>query len=222
MRKLNETKRMNKLADIWNKRYSGKEFIYGEQPNIFLQQQLEKLPVGHILFAGEGEGRNAVYAATLGWRVTAFDISREGKKKAQQLADKHNVKIDYRVGELQELSFEEEQFDVIALIYTHFPIELRAAIHKRLTDHVRPGGTILLEAFSKNHISNQADNPTAGGPKDINLLYTVDEIRSDFANYEKVEIEEVEVDLSEGLYHIGLGSVIRFTGMKQLPGNRDD
>lgn len=213
---------MNKLADIWNRRYSGKEYIYGEQPNIYLQQQLEGLPVGHILLVGEGEGRNAVHAARQGWKVTAYDISMEGKKKAQQLAYKHNVKIDYRVGELHELGFEEEQFDVIALIYTHFPPEMRLAIHMRLTDHLRPGGTILLEAFSKNHISNQAVNPNAGGPKDINLLYSADEIKRDFANYEKVEITETEVDLSEGLYHIGLGSVIRFSGRKKVDGNRDD
>src|SRR5690554_7596542 len=92
MQKLNETKRMNKLADIWNKRYSGKEFVYGEQPNIFLQQQLEKLPVGHILLAGEGEGRNAVYAATLGWKVTAYDIDR----KSTRLNSSH-VRISYAV-----------------------------------------------------------------------------------------------------------------------------
>ena len=215
-------KKKHRATAIWDERYAGSDYIYGTEPNRYLKKQLATLPAGRILLAGEGEGRNAVYAAGQGWQVSAFDISREGRKKAMLLADQQGVQIDYRVGELHNMDYEMEQFDVIALIYTHFPIELRAAIHKRLTDHVRPGGTILLEAFSKNHISNQADNPTAGGPKDINLLYSVDEIRSDFANYEKVEIEEVEVDLSEGLYHIGLGSVIRFTGMKQLPGNRDD
>ncbi|NLY25547.1 MAG: class I SAM-dependent methyltransferase [Bacteroidales bacterium] len=213
---------MIKLADIWNERYSTKEYIYGEQPNKYLQEQLDKLPVGHILLAGEGEGRNAVYAARQGWKVTAFDISSEGKKKAQQLADKYNVMIDYRVGELQEMGFEEKQFDAIALIYTHLPVEMRSSIHKRLTDHLRPGGTLILEAFNKDHIRKQAGNPSAGGPKDINLLYSVDEIGSDFENYEEIEMAETEVNLNEGLYHIGSGSVIRFTGRKRVTGNSDD
>lgn len=78
----------------WDKRYSSEEFAYGEEPNKYLKQQLDKLKVGTILFPAEGEGRNAVYAALLGWNVFAFDISKEGKKKALQLAKSNNVMIN--------------------------------------------------------------------------------------------------------------------------------
>ena len=81
-------------TERWNDRYSNEEFAYGENPNNYLKEQLEKLPAGNILFPAEGEGRNAVFAAKLGWAVSAFDISDKGKKKALQLAAKNNVNID--------------------------------------------------------------------------------------------------------------------------------
>src|SRR5678816_4533829 len=102
--------------DRWNERYSKDEFAYGEQPNKYLREQLEKLDGGTILFPAEGEGRNAVFAAKLGWKVSAFDISVEGKNKAFRLAETNNVTIDYQVGELQTLNYTAEQFDAIALI----------------------------------------------------------------------------------------------------------
>ncbi|MEI9943030.1 MAG: class I SAM-dependent methyltransferase [Chitinophagaceae bacterium] len=103
-------------VDRWNERYSSAEFAYGEEPNNYLKEQLEKLKPGTLLFPAEGEGRNAVFAAKLGWAVSAFDISEEGKNKALRLATANNVTIDYQVGELQSLNYHTEQFDAIALI----------------------------------------------------------------------------------------------------------
>ena len=73
------------MKEKWDDRYSEKEFAYGERPNIYLKEQLTKFPSGKILFPAEGEGRNLVYAATLGWNVFAFDQSAEGKRKATQI-----------------------------------------------------------------------------------------------------------------------------------------
>ncbi|WP_016988515.1 hypothetical protein [Flavobacterium sp. ACAM 123] len=66
---------------MWDDRYSKTEFVYGEEPNNFLKEQLIKIPVGSILFPAEGEGRNAVYTATRGWSSAAFDQGTEGKRK---------------------------------------------------------------------------------------------------------------------------------------------
>lgn len=54
---------MNAKSDFWDNRYSVNEYVYGEQPNSYLKKQLVTHPVGSILFVGEGEGRNGVYAA---------------------------------------------------------------------------------------------------------------------------------------------------------------
>src|SRR5438105_4185548 len=134
----------------WNDRYSKEEFAYGEQPNNYLKEQLEKLPVGTILFPAEGEGRNAVFAAKLGWTVSAFDISVEGKNKAIRLAEANEVTIDYQVGELQTLNYAAEQFDVIALIYAHFPAEIKSVYHRKFDSYLRKNGLIIFEAYRFN------------------------------------------------------------------------
>lgn len=198
----------------WDDRYRENEFAYGEEPNNYLKEQLEKLDAGSILFPAEGEGRNAVFAAKRGWTVSAFDISSEGRKKALSLAAKNDVTIDYQVGELQNLNYTVGQFDAIALIYAHFPAEIKSQIHRSLDTYLRPGGIVIFEAFSKKHIEYLAKDPKMGGPKDIGSLFSIDEIKADFPNYDALELYETEIDLSEGLYHVGRGSVIRFVGRK--------
>ena len=200
--------------NIWNERYQEEGFAYGSLPNQYLKEQIDKLPVGKILFAAEGEGRNAVYAAQQGWKVEAFDISEEGRKKAEQLANQNQVSIQYQVGLLPELSFEHEPFDAIALIYAHFPPQIRSEYHRLLNQKLKVGGTIIFEAFGKNNLEYRKINPGIGGPQDPEWLFTVEDIKQDFSLYEIIELEEQVVTLAEGKYHNGQGSVVRFTGRK--------
>ncbi len=205
----------NSWIDKWNERYSKDEFAYGEQPNNFLKEQLEKLKAGSILFPAEGEGRNAVFAARLGWTVSAFDISVEGKNKALRLAETNKVKINYVVGELEELNYSDDQFDAIALIYAHFPADIKSTYHKTLGKYLRKNGVIIFEAFSKKHIDYISANEKVGGPKDIASLFSIDEIKADFNDFEIIKLAEQEIDLNEGLFHNGKGCVIRFVGRKK-------
>ncbi len=202
-------------TERWNDRYSNEEFAYGEQPNNFLKEQLENLNPGSILFAAEGEGRNAVFAAKIGWKVTAFDISVEGKNKALRLAKNNNVIIDYQVRELQKLGFQPQQFDAVALIYAHFPAEIKSLYHKMLGTYLRKDGIVIFEAFSKNHLDYIARNEKVGGPKEIDMLFSIEELKADFIDYEIILLEEKEIELSEGQFHNGKGSVIRFVGRKK-------
>jgi SAM-dependent methyltransferase len=206
---------MNNWTKRWDDRYSSEEFAYGEEPNNFLKEQLEKLSPSTILFPAEGEGRNAIFAAKLGWKVAAFDISEEGRNKAFLLAKNNNVSIDYQVGELETLDFEENQFDTIALIYAHFPAMIKSRIHKQLDKLLKKDGIIIFEAFSKKHLEYLTKNEKVGGPKDIESLFSIEEIKADFPNYEIIELEEKEIELNEGLFHNGTGSVIRFIGKKK-------
>jgi hypothetical protein len=80
---------------------------------------------------------------------------------------------------------------------------------------LRKGGIVIFEAFSKRHIDYISKNGKVGGPKDIGMLFSIDEIKSDFDNYAIVELEEKEIELKEGLFHNGEGSVIRFVGQKK-------
>ncbi|KAB7531344.1 methyltransferase domain-containing protein [Flagellimonas olearia] len=199
----------------WDERYSNTAYAFGEKPNEYLREQLQKLEPGNILFAAEGEGRNAVYAAKLGWTVSAFDISTEGRKKALQLAEKNKVSLNYEVGQLPDLAYTEGQFDAIALIYAHFPASIKSAYHKLLSSYLRKGGTVIFEAFGKKHLPYREKNPKVGGPRDLESLFSIEELLEDFTDYEITELVEKEVELNEGLYHSGTGSVVRFVGRKK-------
>lgn len=197
------------MDNFWNDRYSEKAYAYGELPNAFIKEELAKLKPGKILFPAEGEGRNSVYAATQGWEVYAFDPSIEGKKKAELLATKHKVKIQYDLAAYQDASYPTENFDCIAFTFTHMPPELRVLTHKKLSTFLKPGGIVLMEAFSKQQIDKNT-----GGPKNIEFLFSKEILESDFSGFSKVEIFETETVLSEGPYHQGLASVVRMVAKK--------
>ncbi|WP_117883611.1 class I SAM-dependent methyltransferase [Aureibaculum luteum] len=200
---------------MWDDRFANQEYTYGVEPNAYLKEQLEKLQPGKILFPAEGEGRNAVYAAKLGWDVSAFDLSKEGRKKALKLAEENNVTIDYQIGELPELNYHKGQFDVIVLIFAHFNADIRSVYHQLLSSYLRKGGMLIIEAFSKKHLEYRTKNPKIGGPRDLETLCSIDEFKSDFSDFEIIELEEKEIDLDEGLFHVGKGSVVRFVGVKK-------
>ncbi|MDP3441970.1 MAG: methyltransferase domain-containing protein, partial [Ignavibacteria bacterium] len=107
------------MKEVWNNRYSENEFMYGTEANEFLKEELAKISKGKILFLGEGEGRNAVFAATLGWEVDAVDYSEAGKGKADMLASKNNVTLNYTVADILEHPIQNESYDAVALIYIH-------------------------------------------------------------------------------------------------------
>ncbi len=201
-------------SEKWNERYRKSQYAYGKSPNNFFKEQLIGVTNGNILMPADGEGRNGVFAAQKGWQVTSFDISQEGKIKALALAQEKDVSLSYKVGMLEELEFKIEAYDAIGLIYAHFSGSQKEKYHKQLDQYLKVGGIIILEAFSQKHIAYNKKNPAVGGPKKIEELYTVEEIKKDFDNYNIKQLTEEEVELKEGAYHIGKGSVIRFVGEK--------
>ncbi len=200
---------------MWDQRYSSSNYAYGINPNEFFKDTLNEYALnGNILFPAEGEGRNAVYAAKKGLKVTAFDISKEGRKKALQLAKEENVTLHYEIGALEDLELVNTKFDVAALIFAHFPPTILSDYHNKISDLIVAGGMIILEGFSKNHLPLRNANPKLGGPNKLEMLFSVDSVKKDFPNFEIIQLEEVDVELNEGEFHNGRSKVIRFVGRK--------
>lgn len=201
--------------NMWDDRYKNNEYAYGKAPNDFFSEWLQQFEPGAILMPADGEGRNGVFAAQLGWKVTSFDLSAAGKSKALQLAAANHVSLEYIVGDLEQLTFEKESFDAIGLVYAHFAAAKKSIFHQQLSSYLKPGGIIILEAFSKKHVELKKLNPAVGGPTDMDMLLSKTEIAADFENYDILTLEEEEILLSEGQCHIGKGAVVRFTGRKR-------
>ena len=197
------------MSNLWDERYSGQEYIYGEKPNVFFGEQLGKLKPGNIILPCDGEGRNAVHAASKGWVVQAFDLSRAGKAKALALADKKGVAINYAVEDAVAATYAENSTDVVAFIYAHFPPTIRKGIHQKAVGWLKPGGRIILEAFNPNQLKN-----SSGGPKEISMLYTKAFIEEDFRELKIDILQTIQTTLTEGQYHEGIADIIQFVGIK--------
>ena len=200
------------MSSYWNERYSQKEYVYGEEPNVFFAEQIDRLKAGTIVLPCDGEGRNGVYAASKGWVVNAFDTSVEGRNKALQLAEKQNVQLSYTIEDAIKATFPLESVDVVAFIYAHFPMTVRKQVHKKAITWLKPGGRIVLEAFNPLQLQNNS-----GGPKDVTMLYTEEMLIQDFAELEIELLMKVKVELKEGKFHEGKADVIRFVGFKKQP-----
>jgi len=195
--------------EFWNQRYNQSDYVYGKSPNDFFFQELSKLPVGNLLLPCEGEGRNAVAAAALGWQVTAFDQSEVARKKALRLAIEKNVTCDYRLGELHELELENACFDAVALIFAHLPSSDREYFHKSVGQLLMPGGQLILEGFHSKQLGN-----CSGGPRQKEMLFTEEVLLSDFSDLTIKSLTVVEIELDEGALHKGMAHVIRLLAEK--------
>lgn len=197
------------MKEIWESRYAENEFVYGKEPNEFFKNFIDNTKPGKILLPAEGEGRNAVYAALKGWDVYAFDQSENAKNKALKLASIHGVTIKYIVCDYSELSYADESFDAIGIIYFHLPENEKATAFNRIFKYLKPQGNLILEVFDKEQIINKS-----GGPKDIDLLYDIHEMEILFHSFGKKTIKKEYIKLNEGKLHQGEAIVIRIEAEK--------
>lgn len=203
----------NPIAEMWDARYAEAEFAYGISPNQYFQSKISSLAPGKLLLPAEGEGRNAAFALSLGWNVEAFDLSIEGKRKAEKLAEGKSGKLNYSVANALEIEFPEARFDAVLFCYAHFPSEQRNLVYQKMLRAVKPGGHIILEGFGKQQLEYQK-HQKSGGPREADFLFDLAELKALFNGLEILEMLEGEVKLEEGKYHQGQAWVCRFFGRK--------
>ncbi len=203
------------MKEHWNQRYSENTFAYGKEPNFFFANELAKLKPGKLLLPADGEGRNGVFAARLGWEVYAFDYSDEGKRKAEKLAEENGVRIDYRVMSIEDISYPMEHFDAAALVFAHFPPQFRKAWYNLVVQRLKRGGTMIVEGFSTDHMKNQQENPKAGGPPNKAMLYSEKQLLEDFDDLQINSLKANQRILKEGPFHQGKADLLQLLGTKK-------
>jgi SAM-dependent methyltransferase len=146
----------------WDEKYNTDEYIFGTRPNRFLVECASGLKPGKALSLGEGEGRNAVYLAGLGYEVTAVDLSVYALKKAQRLAQQNGATLTTIHSDLNTYVITPDQWDVILCFFVHILPEERARMHQQVVKGLRPGGVYILEGFSPEQMrfaKRGPDNP---------------------------------------------------------------
>ena len=199
-----------KQAVNWDERYSEPGYAYGTAPNEFLVSVAKRLPRGKVLSLAEGEGRNAVYLASLGFEVTGVDGSAVGLRKAQALAAAHGVAITTILADLGTFRIEAGEWDAILACFCHLPSSIRGPLHRAAVRGLKPGGAFVLEAFSKSQLAYGT-----GGPPSLDMLLSLEELESELAGLELVLAVETEREVREGSRHTGLASVVQVLGFKR-------
>jgi SAM-dependent methyltransferase len=186
----------------WDTRYASDEFAFGTRPNDFLVEASPFLKAGgHVVSLGEGEGRNGVWLAEQGFRVTAIDGSAVGLAKASRLAASRGVELETIVGDLEEVELP-DKVDAVISIFCHMPSALRRQVYQRAEAALMPGGIAIIEAYHPN----QVDYST-GGPRDDDLLVTLQNLRDEWVVCECVIGREQVREVNEGVRHTGAAAV---------------
>jgi SAM-dependent methyltransferase len=191
-------------AAFWNSRYAVASYYYGESANAFVAATASNIPAGPVLCLAEGEGRNAVHLAARGHRVTAVDQSDTGLAKARRLAATQRVEIETVVADLANYRITPKTWAGIVATFVHLPPVLRRKVHADAVLGLRPGGVLILEAYTPAQLALGT-----GGPKSPELLMTLGGLREELAGLEFLIAQEIERDVIEGDGHIGRGAVVQ-------------
>lgn len=187
----------------WDTRFLGDSFVYGTEPNAFLVEVADKLPrAGTVVSLGEGEGRNGVFLARRGLDVIGIDGSRVGVEKATRFAAREGVRLDMRHADLRDAEL--PAASAFVSIFCHLPSALRRDVHQRAYRALEAGGVFVIIAYRPEQIALGT-----GGPRDVDLLVRLDDLRADFPDAEVLLGEEVTRAMVEGTLHTGDAAVVQ-------------
>ncbi|PRH82270.1 class I SAM-dependent methyltransferase [Arenimonas caeni] len=191
--------------DFWESRYAEPGFAYGAEPNQWVVACEPRLPqAARVLLPGDGEGRNSVYLAKQGHRVTSLDMAAAGLHKAAVLAHDAGVNLDLVQADLANWRPEPAVYDAVVLVFLHLPPAIRQRVHSAMVDALRPGGCLVLEGFDRAQLGLPS-----GGPRDPDWLFDPEMLRLDFRGLEAEVLGQAAVELDEGPFHQGIARVVR-------------
>ena len=204
---------LNSERNRWDTRFGGEDFHFGTAPNRFLASQAHLLKPGmSALCVADGEGRNGVWLAGQGLRVTAFDFSPVGVEKARRFARESGVGLEHHVANINDWDWDARQFDLVVVIFTQFATpQERERMFAGVVRALAPGGILLLQGYTPKQLEYGT-----GGPKQIEHLYTDALLRKSFAALEILHLAEHEEMVEEGHGHRGMSALIDLVARKPV------
>jgi 2-polyprenyl-3-methyl-5-hydroxy-6-metoxy-1,4-benzoquinol methylase len=181
----------------WNERYAAKDLVWGTDPNRFVAAELARLGPARALDLACGEGRNAIWLAKRGWRVTAVDYSGVAIERARRLAAEQQVDVEWIEADVTRYAAAAGGYELILVAYLHLPPEQRRAVLRHAAAALAPGGTLFMVGHARRNLAEGV-----GGPQRPEVLWEPEEIRQDLADValvaERIEQVERPVETPEG------------------------
>lgn len=201
----------SKPAKVWNEIFDKPDYIFGTEPNDYLVEKKEFLHSGQkVLMVADGEGRNSVWAAAHGLDVDAFDLSEKAVEKAERLALKKGVSVNYFVSGVDEWGWEEEKYDIVVVIFVQFATpNMRTRLFANCIRTLKKGGLLILQGYTPKQLEYKT-----GGPPIFEHLYTEEMLRDYFASLDIIELKTYDAFISEGPRHTGMSGLIGMLARK--------
>jgi SAM-dependent methyltransferase len=200
-------------ARTWNARFAKDGFVFGTEPNEWLQRNAASWkPGSRVLSVADGEGRNSVWLAKQGHHVDAFDISEVGVAKAWRLATDNQAIVNFTVASCDDFAWPQDHYDGVATIFVQFADpELRTRLFRNMVRSLRTGGSLILLGYTPKQLEYRT-----GGPSVLSHLYTPDMLRDAFGDLDIQIMDEYETELRECDGHKGRSAVIGLVGVRRL------
>ena len=194
----------------WDDRYAASPSLFGDDPSPLLLEFRHLLVPGmQALAIGDGEGRNGVWLAQQGLDVLSIDLSAVALERARTRALSRGVALRTFCGDIFAWEWPCAAFDLVALMFVHFPAAQKQQLHHSIRRALKPGGLFMLETFHRDQIGYGS-----GGPSDPDLLYTLDSVGPDFADFETLKLARVETEVILDGASRGKGAAVHFVARK--------
>lgn len=195
----------------WDQRFEADEYVFGTEPaKALLKLEQYLAPNGTTLVVADGEGRNSVYLASKGFKVTATDYSKIGLDKAKRLATERNVSVNYMIEDIFERDWPSQQYDNVVAVFIQFvPPTQMTKVLTGLATSVKPNGTLLVHGYTPTQVAFGT-----GGPPNPEHMYTEAMLRDIYQHLDIQVCEEYIDTLNEGHGHSGKSALIDLVGIK--------
>ncbi len=168
---------------MWDERYAASERVWSEGPNAEVERIVGGWPPGRALDLGAGEGRHALWLASLGWDVTAVDFSAVGIGRGRARSAARALSVDWVVADATEWApADGTAYGLVLVAYLHLPEDVLS----RAAGWVGPGGALVVVGHALRNLTEGV-----GGPSDPSLLHTLDQLRSAAAGLAIERCEEI-------------------------------
>ncbi len=195
---------------VWDERYTAEDYVYGMEPNDLVRTEANRIPPGPVLCLAEGEGRNAVFLAGLGYQVTVVDYSAVGLRKAERLARDRGVAIELVEADLATYELGSGEWSGIVSIFAHVPVAIRQRVHSAIPGALRPDGVLILEMYRPEQLELGT-----GGPTDVAMLPTLAELERELGALDLVIACATDREIHEGRKHSGRSATVQIVGIRR-------
>lgn len=200
-----------KPLETWNARFARDDYLFGEEPNAFLRKHAHFLTPGSaVLCVADGEGRNGVWLAEQGHRVTSFDFAPNALAKAKRLAQRRNVSVDQRLGDAYTWPWAPSGYDALVAVFIQFlPPHRRDEAFGGMMSAVKAGGLFFLEGYRPEQVDYRT-----GGPPNREHMYQREWLERTFSGWEILVLDEYDAEIHEGHAHDGMSALIDLVAKK--------